>query len=223
MTTTMMQERPQPVRRACPGVCRSRWPASYAVAAMAIGHATGRETDGPTCFLVCRIREALRLGNTKAVDTMPPLERKKKKKKGRRGGDGSSTGGNGSGFPGEGSGFGGDGSGFGGEGVGPDGEALGQFPGGHAAPGGRGMPGGRGGPGGRGAPDGSGEITGPGTWSWRKQTDESFDQGTEQDKNGRILYFCSAEARSIWFCRFGWLVKDVVGTDWESMVNNGRR
>lgn len=46
--------------------------------------------------------------------------------------------------------------------------------------------------------------------------------GTGVHKDGRILSYITPEGRSSWFCRYGWLVKDVVGDSPETMVANCR-
>ena len=46
--------------------------------------------------------------------------------------------------------------------------------------------------------------------------------GTGVHKDGRTLYYITPEGRSAWFCRYGWLVKDIVGIDPETMAANCR-
>ena len=46
--------------------------------------------------------------------------------------------------------------------------------------------------------------------------------GTGVHRDGRILSYITPEGRSAWFCRYGWLVKDVVGDRPETMVANCR-
>ena len=46
--------------------------------------------------------------------------------------------------------------------------------------------------------------------------------GTGIHKDGRTLHYITPEGRSAWFCRYGWLVKDVVGTEPETMAANCR-
>ena len=54
----------------------------------------------------------------------------------------------------------------------------------------------------------------------RRELPESA--GTGIHKDGRTLYYITPEGRSAWFCRFGWLVKDIVGSDPETMAANCR-
>ena len=54
----------------------------------------------------------------------------------------------------------------------------------------------------------------------RRELPESA--GTGIHKDGRTLYYITPEGRSAWFCRYGWLVKDIVGIDPETMAANCR-
>ena len=62
-----------------------------------------------------------------------------------------------------------------------------------------------------------------GGWAARAMRQEIPESaGTGIHKDGRTLHYITPEGRSAWFCRYGWLVKDVVGTDPETMAMNCR-
>jgi hypothetical protein len=54
-----------------------------------------------------------------------------------------------------------------------------------------------------------------------REIDES-DGISVDPSSGRTLNFVTSEGRSAWFCRFGWLVNDVVGVNPETMVAHCR-
>ena len=62
-----------------------------------------------------------------------------------------------------------------------------------------------------------------GGWAARAMRQEIPESaGTGIHKDGRTLHYITPEGRSAWFCRYGWLVKDIVGIDPETMAMNCR-